>query len=64
MHVVLGEPVAPLEEVELDHECDADDLAAQLADEVGHRSDRAARREDVVVDEHPSAFRERVRVQL
>ena len=43
---------------------DADDLAAELLDEVADRLDGAARREHVVVDEHALALAERVGVQL
>src|SRR5712691_12983231 len=64
MDVVVREALAALQEGELDHERDPDDLAAELLDEVGHRAHRAPGGEDVVVDEDAGAARERVGMEL
>src|SRR2546428_11406970 len=64
VQVVLAEPVPALEEVELDDERAAADLAAELLDEAGDRLHRAAGREHVVVDQDARAGLDRLRVQL
>src|ERR687898_1181039 len=64
LHVVAGELVAAVQEGELDHEEEADDLAAELLDELRLRLRGAAGGEHVVVDDHPSSRRDRVRVHV
>src|SRR5688500_4025719 len=64
VHVKAGELLAPLQEVELDQERNADDDASELLDEVQNRLHRAARGEHVVVDEHAGAVGESIRVHL
>src|SRR5262245_50715285 len=58
------EAVAPLEEVELDEERQADDLALQPLDELDRALDGAARREEVVDDEDLLPGRDGVAVDL
>src|SRR4051812_4355619 len=62
--VVAVELLASVQELELDDECEADDLSAKLLDEVDLRLRRPARGEKIVVDEDARAARDRVRVQL
>ena len=64
VHVTPGEPLTPVEERELDQEAAADDIAAELLDEVAQRRGRAAGREQVVVHEHPPPGGDGVGVQL
>ena len=64
MHVVAAEPLAAAQERQLDQERAADDLAAELLDQLAQRARRAAGRQQVVVDEHARAACERVGVQL
>src|SRR5580765_6361461 len=64
MQVVACEALAPAEEAQLDQELDADDLPAELLDEVEDRLHRAARGEHVVMDEDACPAREGVRVHL
>ena len=64
MHVVRLEPLAPLEERELDQERRADDDASELLDELALRPRGAAGGEQIVVHEHPRPARERVDVHL
>src|SRR5437762_13841884 len=64
VQVVLGKPVSALEEVELDDERAAADLAAELLDEAGDRLHGAAGREHVVVDQNACPGLDRLRVQL
>ena len=58
------EPVAALEEVELDEEREADDLALEPLDELDRALDRAAGREQVVDDQDLLAGLDRVAVDL
>src|SRR5215212_7198257 len=53
LDVVLGELLAAAEEAELDQEAEAGDLAAEPLDQVAQRARRAARCQEVVVDQHP-----------
>src|SRR5262245_28889310 len=53
--VVARDLLATLQEVQLDDELEAHDLAAELLDELGQRFRRPAGGEDVVVDHHPRA---------
>src|SRR5581483_8190021 len=62
--VVARELLAAAEELELDDERQADDLAAELLDQLDRRLRRAAGREHVVVDQHPLPRDDRVRVYL
>src|SRR4051812_6289620 len=63
-HVVVRDLLAAVQEVELDDELEADDLAAELLDELGHRLRRAAGRQHIVVDQHTRAVLERVGLEL
>ncbi len=63
MHLAPGEPLAPAEEGELDQKAAADDLAAELLDELAQRRGGAARGEQVIVHEHPFAGGDRVGVR-
>src|SRR5207302_8297625 len=64
VEVVLRQALAALEEVELDDERTAADLAAELLDEPRDRLHGAAGGEDVVVDHDPRPGLNRLRVQL
>src|SRR5437763_16662333 len=64
VQIVVAQPVAALEEVELDDERAAADLAAELLDQAGDRLHRAAGREHVVVDQDACPGLDRLRVQL
>src|SRR6266545_5342949 len=64
VEVVAGQPLAAAEEGQLDDEADAADLPPELLDEAADRFHGPARREHVVVDEHPRALRDQVRMQL
>src|SRR5207244_851710 len=64
VELVLGESFAAVQEVELDDEGTAADLAAELLDETRDRLDGAAGREHVVVDQHPRPGRDRLRMEL
>ena len=63
-HAPAAEPVAALEEVELDQEREADDLALEPLDQLDRALDRAAGREQVVDDQDPLAGLDRVAVDL
>ena len=52
--VVALEPLAAVQELELDDERQADDLAAELLDELDGRLRGPPRRQDVVVDQRPA----------
>src|SRR5215207_1766453 len=62
--VVALEALAPVQELELDHEGQTDDLATELLDEIHLRSRRSTSREQVVVDEDSLPRRDRVGVEL
>src|SRR5207249_6099115 len=62
MQRIVLELVAPVKERQLDHECDADDAAAELLDEAEGRGHRASRCQQVVDGEHPLTRHDRVRV--
>ncbi len=57
---ILGAALA----LELDQEGAADDRPAEALDQLGQRPRRPAGGEQVVVDQHPRAVRERVRMHL
>src|SRR5215218_7517405 len=64
VHVEAVEPPAPVQERQLDEERAADHRRPEPLDELGQRPGRPARGEEVVVDQHPGAVRERVGVHL
>src|SRR5436190_22351948 len=64
MDVVLLEMLAALQERQLDHERDADDLPSELRGEVADRLGCAACCKDVVVDEDALSVRDCVRMEL
>src|SRR5438445_709455 len=51
-HVAAGQTVAPVQERELDHEAEAQDVGSQLLDQAGRSRRRAARGQHVVDDQH------------
>src|SRR6476620_3910749 len=63
-HLVALEPLASVQELQLDDERQADDLAAELLDELDRRLRGASRRQHVVVDQHLLPRDDRVRVDL
>src|SRR5436190_12252204 len=64
VNVVLLEMLAALEERQLDHERDADDLPSELPGEVADRLGCAACCKDVVVNEDSLSCRDCVRMEL
>ena len=61
---MIGQPVATLEEGQLDEEGQADDLALQPLHQVDRAADRAAGRQEVVDDQDLLAGLDRVAVDL
>src|SRR6185312_15242905 len=61
--VVAVELLAPVQELELDHEREADDLSAELLHEVDLRLRRPPGGEKIVVDEDARSVLDRIRVQ-
>src|SRR4029079_558374 len=62
--VVALQPLAAVQELELDDERQPDDLAAELLDELDRRLRGPARRQHVVVDQDALALDDRVGVHL
>src|SRR5262245_58674962 len=62
--VVRGQAFPAVQELELDDERQADDLPAELLDELDGRLGRSAGGEDVVVDDHALPLDDRVGVDL
>src|ERR671918_1240496 len=62
--VVAGELLATLQELQLDHEREADHRAAELLDQVDLGPGGAPRGQEVVVDKHARSALDRVGVQL
>ncbi len=55
--VQAGDPLAAVQKRQLDQEGEADDLTAEMLDQLGHRTRRATGREHVVMDENTRASR-------